>query len=346
MKVAILGDVHGGASKSSDIIHDYMEKSYAFFFDYLNQHNIKTIVQEGDLYDDRKVVYFNTLYRFNDYFIKPLETHGIDMYVIAGNHDVVHRNTNRINSVRLLKTKRMHVVDMVPETISLGSVKMDLYPWINTENYDASMAFCRESTSQYACGHFEFAQFPMHPGSIAEKGMSHELFGKYEEVYSGHYHTISQKDNVLYTGTPCQLNWSDWNDPKGFWILDTETGKREFIQNPYTLFEKISYVEGMTYDFNNVTDKYVKIVILESKNQKKFDAFLDNVNLKKPHDVKVIEASIQDAVATAVGVTDLVSTNQMIATVIDNMELDVDKTKLKNFILELYSEAMAINNAL
>ena len=62
--------------------------------------------------------------------------------------------------------------------------------------------------------------------------------------------------------------------------------------------------------------------------------------------MKVIEASIQDAVATAVGVTDLVSTNQMIAAVIDNMELDVDKTKLKNFVLDLYSEAMAINNAL
>jgi len=344
--VALLGDVHGGASKSSDIIHDYFSKFYGFFFDYLDKHNIKTIIQEGDLYDIRKEIHFNTIYRFREYFLNRLDEFDIEMIAIAGNHDVLYKNTNRINSVRLLATKQMRVVDMLPETILIGSKTFDLYPWINPENLSESVRFAKESTSDYAVGHFEFSGFPMHPGTIAESGMNHSIFKKYEQVFSGHYHTISQKDNILYTGTPCELTWSDWNDPKGFWVLDTESGIKEFVENPYTLFEKISYVEGMTYDFTQVSEKYVKIVVVDKTDQKKFDAFVDSVNRNSPHDVKIVEASIVGAVADAVGVTDLVSTQQMLSTVVDNMDIQLDKVKLKQKVLELFAEAMTINNSI
>lgn len=344
-KVIILGDAHAGASKSSDIIHDHMAKFYAFFFAYCNKNNIAMLIQEGDLYDDRKLVYINTIYRFREYFYEPLRKTGIPCVVLAGNHDVVYKNTNRINSISLLTPSNVDVVDMVPETVMVDGVGIDLYPWVNSENMTATMEFCKSSKSKFAVGHFEFSGFPMHPGTMAESGMRHELFSRYEQVFSGHYHTISHRDNIQYTGTPYELNWSDWNDPKGFWVLDTDTGDKEFIQNPYSLFEKISYIEGMSYDFTQVQEKYVKIVIVDKKSQKKFDSFVDNVNLNRPHDVKIIEASINDAVSAAVGVTDLVSTNQMITSVIDNMELEVDKIKLKNSVLELYAEAMVINNS-
>ena len=344
--VAILGDTHFGASKSSDLLHDYFEKFYAFFFDTLQKRKIENLIQEGDLFDYRKEVHFNTLHRSKQYFFNHIAENNIEMFCIAGNHDTVHKNTNRINSVRLLTSLDTGVVDMLPQTILLGSKTFDLYPWINSENIDASLKFCQESKSDYAIGHFEFADFPMHPGTMAEAGMNHSLFANYEQVFSGHYHTISQKDNILYTGTPCELNWSDWNDPKGFWILDTETGSKEFVQNPFTLFEKISYVEGMSYDFDHVKEKYVKIIVVTKQDQKKFDAFVDKVNRNNPHDVKIVESSILDAVATAVGVTDLVSTQQMISTVIDNMDIDLDKIKLKSHVLELYAEAMAINNSM
>lgn len=346
MKVAILGDVHGGASKSSDIIHDYFAKFYGFFYDYLNDNGIKVIIQEGDLYDYRKEIHFNTIYRFKEYFLDPLEKNGMTMCVIAGNHDVLYKNTNRINSVRLLATPNMRVVDMVPERVFIGTVAFDLFPWINKENIEESLKFAKESTSEYAIGHFEFANFPMHAGTIAETGMNHKLFSNYKEVFSGHYHTISQKDNIQYTGTPCELTWSDWADPKGFWILDTEIGVKEFVRNPYTLFEKITYVEGMSYDFTQVKDKYVKIIVVDNQNQKKFDAFLDNVKLNSPHDVKVIESFATGAVDAAVLTATVMSTHQMIANVIDSMEIELDKTRLKESVLSLYQEAMEINNAL
>lgn len=308
--------------------------------------SIETIVQLGDLYDRRRDVSFATIKWVTDNFYSQIKLQDINLYVIAGNHDILWKHSSRINSVSLLCPDTTKVVDIEPETVIINNTAIDFYPWINQENLEASLKLAKESKSKFAVGHFEFAKFPMHPGTIAETGMNHKLFSGYEQVFSGHYHTISLRDSILYTGTPYETSWSDWNDPKGFWILDTITGEKEFIKNPYTLFEKISYVEDMKYDFTQVSEKYVKIIIVDKKSQKKFDSFLDNVNLNKPHDVKIIESNFKETVDSAVTLTDLVSTNQMIVDVIDNMELELDKVKLKNGILELYSEAMTINNSL
>ena len=345
-KIALLADTHFGASKHSKQVHDYMSKSLAFMFDYLDINNIKTIIQLGDLFDVRKHVQFETIKWAQENFFTPIKDNDISLYVIAGNHDILYTNSSHINSVSLLCPDDTFVTDLEPETIIINGEKIDLFPWINANNIDASLKFLEESTSRYAVGHFEFEGFSLMPGTIAEKGMNHRLFSRYDRVYSGHFHTQSVRDRVLYTNILFQLSWSDWNDAKGFWILDTETGAEEYILNPHTLFEKISYVEGMEYDFANARDKYVKIIIVENPNQKKFDAFLANVNLNKPHDVKVLEASIVEAVAEAVGLTELVSTGEMISSVIDNMELDLDKIRLKSYVTELYAEAMALNNAL
>lgn len=346
MKIVILGDTHFGASASSDIMHDYFEKSYDFFFDYLKKHKIKTIIQEGDLFDIRKFVHFNTLHRSGAYFFDKLEQHKINMITNAGNHDVLFKNTNLINSVRLLATKSMTVVDMYPETVLLGSKAFDIYPWINIENVAACMAFLEKSKSEYAVGHFEFANFPMYAGTMATSGMNHKLFLKYTKVFSGHYHTISETDNVLYTGTPCELNWGDCGDLKGFWVLNTETDVLEHVRNPYTIFEKISYVEDMSYDFTQVCQKYVKIVVVDKRDQKKFDSFVINVNANAPHDVKIIEHSVVQSVNESVKDTELVSTQSMLLGVVENLDTNLDKEKLKNFVLEMYTEAMQLTNSL
>lgn len=351
MKLILLGDTHLGASKSSDILHDYMEKFYDFMFAYIADHpEIKAMVQVGDLYDERKQVYFNTLHRSRKYFTDRLYDSGLNRVVVfAGNHDVLFKNTNRISSVNLLhgEDDNFDVIDMGPKTLSFDGVGIDFYPWINAENLDESVKYARESKSKYAMGHFEFKGFPMHPGSIAETGMSHTLFKRYDCVFSGHYHTISQEDNVQYIGTPYELNWSDCEDPKGFWIFDTETGEKEFVRNPYTLFEKITYTEGMTFDFTQVKNKYLKIIVLGNPDTKKFQKFLDNISINKPHGWRVIDKNDhKEAVENAVDATNLVTTHQMISNVIDNMEVDLDKSQLKTYVLEFYQEAMALNNEL
>jgi DNA repair exonuclease SbcCD nuclease subunit len=346
-KVALLGDTHLGHSKSIDIIHDHFAKFYSFMEKELVERNIKHVIQTGDLYDYRREVHFYTLFRSQEYFFDMFARNGIELSVIAGNHDCVYKNTNKVNSIRTLGTTCANIVDMVPQTIIIDNTSIDLFPWINPENLAESIEFAKNSVSQYAVGHFEFANFPMHPGTLAEHGMDHKLFSNYDQVFSGHYHTVSEKENILYTGTPYELTWNDWSDPKGFWILDTEDGSKEYVRNPYTLFEKISYVEGMDYDFAQVTDKYVKIIVVDKVDQKKFDKFVNSVNGAKPHDMKIIDHSIAEAVSIALGSSDvLVTTQSMIESVIDVMDTSLDRDKLKTHILTMYAEANQIINAL
>jgi phosphoglycolate phosphatase-like HAD superfamily hydrolase len=142
------------------------------------------------------------------------------------------------------------------------------------------------------------------------------------------------------------LTWSDWNDPKGFWVFDTETREAEFVRSPFTLFEKITYTDDVGYDFTEVTGKYVKVVVASKKSQKKFDEFLLNVNLNSPIDVRVIESSSAEAVQEAVDVTDLVSTKDMIADVVDQLDAELDKQLLKTKVLDLYTEAYELTKGL
>ena len=346
MKIALLGDTHFGASRSSPIIHSYFSKFYKFFFDYLQENDIKNVVQLGDLYDQRKDVHFSTIKWAEENFFSPIDRLGIELCAIAGNHDVLFNNTNRINSVSLLCPSSTTVVDLVPETISFAGVNIDFYPWINEGNIKESMEFLKYSKSTYAVGHFQFTGFPMHPGTLAESGMDHKLFSKYKEVFSGHFHTVSNQTNTLYTGTPAELNWSDCNDSKGFWVLDIETGDKEYVRNPFTLFEKISYVEDMIYDFTQVKEKYVKIVVVSKTSQKKFDNFLINVNHNQPHDVKIIESSFVETVADAVNIASVVSTQDMISSVLDTLDIQLDKAKLKHYVLDLYAEAEQLSKSL
>jgi hypothetical protein len=55
MKVAIITDQHFGARKNSKLFHDYFLKFYNdIFFPYLEENNIKVVIDMGDTFDSRK----------------------------------------------------------------------------------------------------------------------------------------------------------------------------------------------------------------------------------------------------------------------------------------------------
>jgi DNA repair exonuclease SbcCD nuclease subunit len=241
MKFAIIGDTHFGVARSNEQFHQYFKLFFAEFFEYTKKNRIKRVVQTGDLFDYRKEVHFNTLYNVKQYFYSEIEKQGIKLYVVCGNHDSLYTNTNRINSVRLLLEDKpwATIVDMVPTTVDIGGFSVDLYPWVNKENLQLVTDFAAECNSDIAIGHFEFSQFQLSPGISIEHGMDHRIFKDYHTVFSGHFHTHSQRDNIIYTGTPYELTWIDSADPKGFWVFDSETMEAERVINKNQLFVKI-----------------------------------------------------------------------------------------------------------
>ena len=100
MKVAIITDQHFGARNDSTHFLDFYEKFYnEIFFPTIKSAGIDTVLILGDTFDRRKYVNFFTLKRAKQMFFDPLAQMGVDVHMLAGNHDTYFKNTNDVNSV-------------------------------------------------------------------------------------------------------------------------------------------------------------------------------------------------------------------------------------------------------
>ena len=194
-------------------------------------------------------------------------------------------------------------------------------------------------------GHFEISGFEMHGGHFSEHGLDKKEFRKFDTVFSGHYHKKSDDGQIYYLGTPYQMMWSDYNDPKGFHIFDTDTRELERIVNPYTLFEKIYYddIENdyKKHDVSKYKEKYVKLIVVNKKDLYQFDLFTDRLLKADAHEVKIIEdfseldaSNVSDEI-----VENTEDTMTLLEKYIDELDVTLDKKRLKNTMKSLYNEA-------
>lgn len=354
MKIAILGDTHFGARNDSPAFNEYFRKFYAeVFFPYLKEHGISNVIQLGDLFDRRKYINFNTLASAKEYFFDQLDRQLISFYALLGNHDIFYRNTLRINSPSLVLPEygRILLIDK-PCTIVFGGMPMDLIPWICEENEKEVAEFIRNSKSDYCFGHFELHGFEMDRGNFCHEGMDAALLSKYERVITGHFHHRSERDNILYTGVPYQMTWADWNDPKGFHVFDTETREMEFIRNPHEMYVKLPYNDDELYfddvqraDYSFYTGKYIKVVVVKKTNSFLFETLIEKLNAASPIDVTIVEDFTDINLPPSTDGEEVdqgEDTMSIIDKVVDGMEIDLQKPRLKSILREVYTEALSL----
>ena len=175
MKVAIITDQHFGARNDSTHFLDFYEKFYnEVFFPTIKSHGIDTVLILGDTFDRRKYVNFFTLKRAKQMFFDPLFNLGIQVHMLAGNHDTYFKNTNEVNSVDLLLSEyaiSMNVIDG-PTEIYVGPHKICMMPWLCADNYEDSMQMLKNTDARYCMGHFEIAGFAMYRGMPSHEGLS------------------------------------------------------------------------------------------------------------------------------------------------------------------------------
>ena len=355
MKVAIITDQHFGARNDSVNFLDFYEKFYRdVFFPKLKEEGIKTVLILGDTFDRRKYVNFYSLKRTKEMFFDILERELIDVYMLAGNHDTYFKNTNDVNSVDLLLREYENVVVLdTPQTIHLeyGEINHDvcMIPWICPENYDRCMEEIKNTSASICMGHFEIDGFAMYRGMPSHEGLDRGLFNKFDFTFSGHYHHKSSSGDIYYLGNPYELTWQDYNDPRGFHLFDLSSRQLEFIQNPYTMFHKVTYddkVESITdltnKDFSSYTNTYVKVVVVNKTNPYLFDKFMNNLYNVNPADITIAE----DLTDYSEGLDDEMidqaeDTLTVLNKFVDNInEENIDNNKLKNILKELYVEAL------
>jgi len=354
MKVAILNDTHAGIRNSSDIFTDNADKFYSeVFFPYVLENNIDRIIHLGDVFDNRKFINFKSLNRYRKSFLDKLRKHGIHMNVILGNHDTFFKNTNELNSLKELLGHYMDEVTIhtEPEILDLDGLQFGMLPWVCPENHDRSMEFIRTAKCDILGSHLELSGFEMMRGIKNTHGMSPDHFKRFEMVLSGHYHVKSTMENITYLGSQMEFFWSDAHDDKFFHVLDTSNRELTPIRNPHRIFEKILYDDTKTdyaeiKDLSFVDDKFVKIVVINKSDLFTFDRFVDRIQDRAIHELKIAEnfneflgENVDDE---SISVED---TSTLLDSYVDAVETILDKDKLKNKLRNLLTEAQALEIA-
>jgi hypothetical protein len=234
-----------------------------------------------------------------------------------------------------------------PCEIKYDDLTVAFLPWVNSENVDKTLNLIKKTKSQIAFGHLEISGFEMDRGAVCLDGMPKNIFDKFDMVISGHFHHKSTDGRIHYLGTQYEITWADYADQKGFHIFDTDTRELTFVENPYSMFHKITYDDKQeNFDFSKINidsaeNSYVKIVVLNKTNPYIFDRFMEKIYNKNPIDISIVE-SINDLTSddTNDTIDEAQDTVTILNTYVDNMEMDMNKDRLKKLLRELYIESV------
>lgn len=355
-KIALICDSHSGIRNDNPIFIDYLDRSFKWFFDVLDQQEVKHMIHLGDVVDRRKYISYITSYSLRNSFLLPSEKRGIQTHIIAGNHDVTYKNTSYINALDELITGRYQNIHTYkdPKTIDIDGLSILLLPWINPENEEESKKAIRTTRAEIVMGHLELVGFEMFRGAISEHGEDVSLFSRFDQVFSGHYHHKSSKGNIHYLGAFAEYIWSDYNDPRGFHIYDTETRKFEFYRNPHQIFKMFSYDDEKDKDilqtingtdYSQYKDSYVKVVCVKKTNPYAFDAMLDKLYKENPVDISIVEdMSSFNGTEDETEINEAEDTQAILDKYVSSLTLPVSNDRMKSYLKEIYQEAVSIEH--
>ena len=354
-KVAIVTDLHIGVRNDSPVFYDYFKKSFDWFFEYLDNNNIKHCIVAGDLVDRRKYINILTAKRLKDDLLTPLEDRGIETHIIPGNHDCYWKNTIEVNALDEFVTGRYKNIKTytTPTTITIDGFDIFLLPWITKEAEKESYEAIEKSKASLCVAHLELDGFEMQKGMLSDHGWNHKIFRDFDHVVTGHYHHRSVRDNIHYIGALCEHIWSDYNDPRGFVVFDTETRVLDFHRNPFRVFHMVAYDDVKNpdilekinaTDYSKYKDCYVKIVCVNKTNPYALDMLLDKLYKAQPADITIIE----DVTSFTDNIDELVDEAQdtlsILRSYVEGLTLPVESDKMINYLNEVYLEALSLEN--
>lgn len=292
MKIALITDTHIGARNSSKVFREQMKSFLSDFLDDVKEQKIETILHLGDFFDSRTSLSLVDIDFVVNWFIPKLNDSGAHMIVIAGNHDVYYRNSNKINSLSLLKNcKNITVIEDEIYVHKTDNKNFVMCPWLNDENQERLL----EELAHYAtkehilCLHGEFAGMKMYKNSIVNQhGLDVSLFKGYHHVLSGHFHHPSVYGNIEYMGAAHYMNWQDHNDWRGYFTYDVKNDSYEKIKNPYSPFVEIKYDDART----DLEGKIVRIIVEEEAVHSELKDFIHSIEKQKVVSVDVVDNTI------------------------------------------------------
>lgn len=354
-KVAIISDTHWGVRGDSLAFLD-MTKRFVddVFFPTMERESIHTIVHLGDLVDKRKQISYLTASRLRqDFLDKIAHRKTYSTHLIAGNHDTYFKNTNSINALtELVDGNYPNInVHIGPTEVNLEGEQVLLLPWICDDNREQSFELLNKTRAQICMGHLEIQGFEMYRGSINTHGEQKELFQKFDLTLSGHFHHKSSDSGITYVGSHGEFTWSDYDDPRGFHVLDLKTRELTFHKNPHTMFQKVWYNDTdktldqvLNVDGKQVSGRYLKLIVQKKNNPYWFDMFCEKLDKAGPIGMQIVEdhlnLNLEDDESI---ISEAESTLDVFRKHINQIQApNLNRPKLEKLITELYNQALTV----
>ena len=242
-KLLLISDLHFGISANSLLFQNIQKEYYEdFLIPFLKQQDKDTaLFILGDVFDCRHSINVGVL----NYVYNLLKTISniIDVYIIAGNHDLFSENSLVSSLISIENCVKK--VYYTPEMVTVNNCNILLLPY-NTSDKPYSEIISNYNNIDYIFTHCDIASMKFSdsvkiPNSDSNKVINEDCFKVCKKIISGHIHKRQETNKVIYLGSPYSLTFNDVNDVKGVYELNVETDVINFFENPIDhKFKKLS----------------------------------------------------------------------------------------------------------
>lgn len=258
MKAIICGDLHIGIKNDSEFI-DYQILELNKFIDFTLKSDVKNVIFLGDIFHSRQTIDISILHKVLNCFERLWE---LNVYMLAGNHDVYFKTSNDINSLStILKKYNFTIIDKEPKSIIIDEERCIFVPWINKKNSDICLDSIKKSSARFCFGHFAINDFHLVRGIKERNGLKQSVFKKFEKTFSGHFHLKDDQKNISFVGSFTQLDQNDYNDKKRIIKIDTTKKIYEDVFLTDNIFERIYVTDYKQINNTDYKNKILKVFI-------------------------------------------------------------------------------------
>lgn len=250
--IYLIGDTHLGVRNNSiewsAIQKDFLLNHFIHKIDKDFDEDRDILVFEGDIFHYREAINVRIHNEALDIFTVLFKKFKRGVFIIIGNHDTYYKDNSVVHSLRAIGNlaDNIHVFEN-PDILTInGRHSFLMLPWLEDLAKLNSVIADHQSFCSYIICHADIKGFKLNKWVKLEKGLEPESMKSYERVYSGHIHIRQENGNVLYTGTPYQMDRGDIGNTKGFYTLNVEGEEivETFTRNTESpLFLKIDLLE-------------------------------------------------------------------------------------------------------
>jgi hypothetical protein len=273
-KITLVGDLHLGIKNNSiewlqiqkDFLLDFLLKKVDEDFD----EDRDILFLEGDIFHSRESINVRIHDEALTIFKKLAQKFKRGIYIIIGNHDVYYKDRNVVHSLKSIS----HIADNIhvfenPEILTInGTHNFLMLPWVEDVNRINQIITDHKDLCEYIVCHADIKGLRFNKWTKVEHGIEVDMLSSYKRVYAGHIHHRQEFKNVLYTGTPYQMDRGDRDNVKGFYELSLAKDSivERFVENTQSpVYKKFDIYELLEMPveqvISNLSNAFVDVMI-------------------------------------------------------------------------------------